>query len=163
MDWWSPPWTGGAHAARHTLRDALHSLWQARNVPGVREAAALAAQLAPSQPSSQPAPLAPSQPAPLAGPQPGTASAPSHSHRPSAGNVVNPERTGGLAPPAQAGGGGWAANGAARAGGAAEERPTAAVLTQLQRDVSELLAANQKLRQENMQMLREIFPSGPAV
>ena len=40
---------------------------------------------------------------------------------------------------------------------------TAAVLTQLQRDVSELLAANQKLRQENMQMLREIFPSGPAV
>ena len=132
-------------------------------MPSVREAAALAAQLAPSQPSSQPAPLAPSQPAPLAGPQPGTASAPSHSHRPSAGNVVNPERTGGLAPPAQAGGGGWAANGAAGAGGAAEERPAAAVLTQLQRDVSELLAANQKLRQENMQMLREIFPSGPAV
>ena len=154
--------SSGAHAVRHTLYDALHFLWQARNVPGVREAAALAAQLAPSQPSSQPAPLAPSQPAPLAGPQPGTASAPSHSHRPSAGNVVNPERTGGLAPPAQAGGGGWAANGAARAGGAAEERPTA-VLTQLQRDVSELLAANQKLRQENMQMLREIFPSGPAV
>jgi len=145
----------------------LHVLWQARNVPSVREAAALAAQLAPSQPSSQPAPLAPSQPssqpAPLAGPQPGTASAPSHSHRPSAGNVVSPERTGGLAPPAQAGGGGWAANGAARAGSAAEERPTAAVLTQLQRDVSELLAANQKLRQENIQMLREIFPSGPAV
>ena len=154
--------SSGAHAVRHTLYDALHFLWQARNVPGVREAAALAAQLAPSQPSSQPAPLAPSQPAPLAGPQPGTASAPSHSHRPSAGNVVNPERTGGLAPPAQAGGAGWAANGAARAGGAAEERPTA-VLAQLQRDVSELLAANQKLRQENMQMLREIFPSGPAV
>ena len=146
--------SSGAHAVRHTLYDALHFLWQARHVPGVREAAALAAQLAPSQPSSQPAPLAPSQP--------GTASAPSHSHRPSAGNVVNPERTGELAPPAQAGGGGWAANGAARAGGAAEERPTA-VLTQLQRDVSELLAANQKLRQENMQMLREIFPSGPAV
>jgi len=123
---------------------------QARNVPGVREAAALAAALAASQPAQ------------LMSPQPGSASALSHSRRPSAGNDVNPEHTSGVAPPAQAGGEAWVANGAAKAGGAGEEWPTA-VLTQLQLDVSELLAANQRLRQENMEMLREIFPCGPAL
>ena len=128
----------------------LHLLWQASNVPVVREAAALAAELAASQPAQ------------LMSPQPGSASALSHSRRPSAGNDVNPEHTSGVAPPAQAGGEACVANGAAKAGGAGEEWPTA-VLTQLQLDVSELLAANQRLRQENMEMLREIFPCGPAL
>ena len=125
-----------------------HFLWQAGNVPGVREAAALGAQLAASQPAQ------------LMSPQPGSASALSRSRRPSAGNVVNPEHTGSVAPPAQAGGEAWVANSAAKAGGAGEERPTA-VLTQLQLEMSELLAANQRLRQENMEMLREIFPCEP--
>ena len=125
-----------------------HFLWQAGNVPGVREAAALGAQLAASQPAQ------------LMSPQPGSASALSRSRRPSAGNVVNPEHTGSVAPPAQAGGEAWVANGAAKAGGAGEERPPA-VLTQLQLEMSELLAANQRLRQENMEMLREIFPCDP--
>ena len=123
---------------------------QARNVPGVREAAALAAQLAASQPAQ------------LLSPQPSSASALSRSRRPSDGNVVHPEHTGGVAPPAQAWGEAWVANGAAKAGGAGEEMPTA-VLTKLQLEVSALLAANQSLRQENMEMLREIFPCVPAL
>ena len=128
----------------------------------MREAAALAAQLASSQP--------------------GSTSAPGRSRRPSSSSVVNPNAPSGLGkaepnaqltadarPPVQEGGHACAANGAAKAGGEAsavhyegEVRPTV-LLTQLQLNVSELLAANQRLRQENMEMLREIFPCASAL